>query len=201
MTVSLFLSGYLGLAFYLFKRDKSLWRKILRYLQETTPFSPAMLSLPLFIVFLLLPVIELHTLGNLLIKRLGLSKVNKNPLSDDHAHFIRENYPEIEHGLTGTSITLEQADIAPLFLMLIPLFDSGFSEFEQNKIEKVISRLTADEEEKIFFSVSHNGKRSPFVVEIEIDEDDKNAYLFTFYANEDLAKLIDKQIDDFCKEA
>lgn len=201
MTISLFLSAYLVLAFYLFKRDKSLWRKILRYIQETTPASPAMLSIPLFMVFLLLPVIELHTLGNRLIKRFGSDKVNKSPLSDDHAHFIREHYPEIEYGLTGTSITLEQTDIAPFLLMLIPLFDSGFSEFEQNKIERVISRLTADEEEKMFFSVSHNGKRTPFVVEIEIDEDDNDAYLFTFYANEDLAKVIDKQIDDFCKEA
>jgi len=198
MGITLFFSAYILFAFYFYNKDKQFWRNAIRYIKEMIPVSEKMLVFLMFIVLLVFPLLIVYDKNFFVLRKLGIMKSKENESSEEGEYFMKKYYPELEQDLDGVSIVLEQEDSNPFIDKIMYLFESGFSERERFKIEKAIERLTEEEEEKLSFSVSYSGKRVPLVVQIELDEDDREAYEFTFYSKTLLAEAIDNNIDDFC---
>lgn len=197
MVGSLLFSGYILLAFYLYKKDKVLWGNVIRYCKETCPLPDKILAFPIFIGVLLCPLVILQCKIKALLRKIGLKRQFETKSSgEDAEYFLEKYYPELMENLKSTTIVLTQEDIHPFINKIVHLFESGFSGQEQFKIEKAIEHLT--DEEKLTFSVTNEGKRVPFIIKIEFDDKIEGMYLFTFYSNDFLVEKIDRNIDEFC---
>lgn len=194
MQMSLALSIYLLLAWYLYYRDRRINKKVMKYLESAFPVPSSAMTAIVFGYALLLPVI---TAERLIVQALGIKKAppeNEAELNQ----ILEEICPEEVHDLDNVSIELEKQDIEP-FIRQIPLiFESGLTEIWIRRILDDIKALEVGDENSHIFYPMWQSKRVTLVTEISREK--KDLFVVLFWALPDVTKTLDAKMEEFCEQ-
>lgn len=193
-TVSLGISIYLLLAWYLYYRDRRINKKVMKYVESAFPVPSGAIAGVAFGYALLMPVLAL----NRLVKRIFRVKEAPPENVEDLNKILEEICPEEVHDLDNVSIELEKQDIEP-FIRQIPLiFESGLTEIWIRRILDDIKTLEVDDENSHIFYPMWKGKRVTLVTEISREK--KELFVLLFWALPDVINVIDAKMDEFCEK-
>ena len=195
MQMSLAVSIYLLLAWYLYYRDRHINKNIIKYLESAFPVPSSAMTAVVFGYALLLPVI---TAERLIVRALGIKKAppeNEAELNQ----ILEEICPEEVHNLDDASIELETQDIETFIRQIPPLFDSGLNDMWIRRIIDDVRTLEVGDDNRHVFYPMWQGKRATLVTEIKREK--KEVFVLLFWALPDVTKAIDAKMDEFCEQS
>ena len=197
MEVSIAFSAYILLAFWLYRKEKRFWKKVIRYIKERAAIPDSLTALVVLIAMLFFPLTLLQGTLRGLFAKLGGKKQQEEPEEEDVKDFLHHYYPEVEDRLEAITIVLEPQEAGPFLSSITRLFDSGFGLGECGRVEKALAGMAEmeEEEEKLTFSVEYNGVRNRLVLEI-LRENEEELEL-TFYGKKELTEALDKAMEGF----
>ena len=193
MKISLAISIYLLIAWYLYYRDRHISKNIIRYLESAFPVPPSAITVIIFSYVLMLPVITLESLVVRVLKIKKEPPENKEELDQ----IMEEIYPEDVHDLADASLEITRQDIEPFIQQIPSLFDSGLSEIWIRRIMDDVQTLDVGDDNRHIFYPMWQGKRVPLVTEIKREK--KDLFVLLFWAPPDVSKAIDIKMDAFCE--
>ena len=197
-SISLLISLYIAVAFYIYFQQKREWKNIVEHIRDSMPVSDNSIGVAVFVIVLILPIVmtDFH-IKKFLLKIKLLNEPDTEEITDDAKYFIKKYYPEIEQDLEGISVEIIYENLDILLNSISDLLINGFGESEVLRVRNVVRKLVVseEEEEKISFYIKHEGITSMLV--IEFIKKKLNYFEITFYVKQELAKLFNEKIDNY----
>ncbi len=197
-SISLLISLYIAVAFYIYFQQKREWKNIVEHIRDSMPVSDNSIGVAVFVIVLILPIVmTVFHLKKFLLKIKLLNEPDTEEITDDAKYFIKKYYPEIEQDLEGISVEIIYENLDILLNSISDLLINGFGESEVLRVRNVVRKLVVseEEEEKISFYIKHEGITSMLV--IEFIKKKLNYFEITFYVRQELAKLFNEKIDNY----
>ena len=197
-SISLLISLYIAVAFYIYFQQKREWKNIVEHIRDSMPVSDNSIGVAVFVIVLILPIVmTVFHLKKFLLKIKLLNEPDTEEITDDAKYFIKKYYPEIEQDLEGISVEIIYENLDILLNSISDLLINGFGESEVLRVRNVVRKLVVseEEEEKISFYIKHEGITSMLV--IEFIKKKLNYFEITFYVKQELAKLFNEKIDNY----
>lgn len=197
-SISLLISLYIAVAFYIYFQQKREWKNIVEHIRDSMPVSDNSIGVAVFVIVLILPIVmTVFHLKKFLLKIKLLNEPDTEEITDDAKYFIKKYYPEIEQDLEGISVEIIYENLDILLNSISDLLINGFGESEVLRVRNVVRKLVVseEEEEKISFYIKHEGTTSMLV--IEFIKKKLNYFEITFYVKQELAKLFNEKIDNY----
>jgi len=197
-SISLLISLYIAVAFYIYFQQKREWKNIVEHIRDSMPVSDNSIGAAVFVIVLILPIVmTVFHLKKFLLKIKLLNEPDTEEITDDAKYFIKKYYPEIEQDLEGISVEIIYENLDILLNSISDLLINGFGESEVLRVRNVVRKLVVseEEEEKISFYIKHEGITSMLV--IEFIKKKLNYFEITFYVKQELAKLFNEKIDNY----
>ena len=197
-SISLLISLYIAVAFYIYFQQKREWKNIVEHIRDSMPVSDNSIGVAVFVIVLILPIVmTVFHLKKFLLKIKLLNEPDTEEITDDAKYFIKKYYPEIEQDLEGISVEIIYENLDILLNSISDLLINGFGESEVLRVQNVVRKLVVseEEEEKISFYIKHEGITSMLV--IEFIKKKLNYFEITFYVKQELAKLFNEKIDNY----
>lgn len=197
-SISLLISLYIAVAFYIYFQQKREWKNIVEHIRDSMPVSDNSIGVAVFVIVLILPIVmTVFHIKKFLLKIKLLNEPDTEEITDDAKYFIKKYYPEIEQDLEGISVEIIYENLDILLNSISDLLINGFGESEVLRVRNVVRKLVVseEEEEKISFYIKHEGITSMLV--IEFIKKKLNYFEITFYVKQELAKLFNEKIDNY----
>lgn len=197
-SISLLISLYIAVAFYIYFQQKREWKNIVEHIRDSMPVSDNSIGVAVFVIVLILPIVmTVFHIKKFLLKIKLLNEPDTEEITDDAKYFIKKYYPEIEQDLEGISVEIIYENLDILLNSISDLLINGFGESEVLRVRNVVRKLVVseEEEEKISFYIKHEGITSMLV--IEFIKKKLNYFEITFYVKQELAKLLNEKIDNY----
>ena len=197
-SISLLISLYIAVAFYIYFQQKREWKNIVEHIRDIMPVSDNSIGVAVFVIVLILPIVmTVFHIKKFLLKIKLLNEPDTEEITDDAKYFIKKYYPEIEQDLEGISVEIIYENLDILLNSISDLLINGFGESEVLRVRNVVRKLVVseEEEEKISFYIKHEGITSMLV--IEFIKKKLNYFEITFYVKQELAKLFNEKIDNY----
>ena len=197
-SISLLISLYIAVAFYIYFQQKREWKNIVEHIRDSMPVSDNSIGVAVFVIVLILPIVmTVFHLKKFLLKIKLLNEPDTEEITDDAKYFIKKYYPEIDQDLEGISVEIIYENLDILLNSISDLLINGFGESEVLRVRNVVRKLVVseEEEEKISFYIKHEGTTSMLV--IEFIKKKLNYFEITFYVKQELAKLFNEKIDNY----
>lgn len=197
-SISLLISLYIAVAFYIYFQQKREWKNIVEHIRDSMPVSDNSIGVAVFVIVLILPIVmTVFHLKKFLLKIKLLNEPDTEEITDDAKYFIKKYYPEIDQDLEGISVEIIYENLDILLNSISDLLINGFGESEVLRVRNVVRKLVVseEEEEKISFYIKHEGITSMLV--IEFIKKKLNYFEITFYVKQELAKLFNEKIDNY----
>ena len=197
-SISLLISLYIAVAFYIYFQQKREWKNIVEHIRDSMPVSDNSIGVAVFVIVLILPIVmTVFHLKKFLLKIKLLNEPDAEEITDDAKYFIKKYYPEIDQDLEGISVEIIYENLDILLNSISDLLINGFGESEVLRVRNVVRKLVVseEEEEKISFYIKHEGITSMLV--IEFIKKKLNYFEITFYVKQELAKLFNEKIDNY----
>lgn len=200
MELSIAFSAYILLAFWLYRKERRFWKKVLRYMKERSNIPDSLAALVVLVAMLLFPLSLIYGAWRSLLNKLGAKGHSSKKEEEDIKEFLHRYYPEVEDRLEAITVVLEPRDTKAFLSKITQLFDSGFGLGECKRVETVLAGMieAEEEEDKLTFSVEYNGVRNRMVLEILRESEEELE--FTFYAKKELTEALDKAVEGFLTE-
>ena len=167
-SISLLISLYIAVAFYIYFQQKREWKNIVEHIRDSMPVSDNSIGVAVFVIVLILPIVmTVFHLKKFLLKIKLLNEPDTEEITDDAKYFIKKYYPEIEQDLEGISVEIIYENLDILLNSISDLLINGFGESEVLRVRNVVRKLVVseEEEEKISFYIKHEGITSMLVIE------------------------------------
>lgn len=196
--ISLLISLYIVVAFYIYFQQKREWKNIVEHIRDSMPVSDSSIGVAVFVIVLVLPIIMMgFYIKKFLLKTKILQESDVDEINDDAKYFMKKYYPEIEQDLEGISVGIVYENIDVFLYSIEDLLINGAGESEVFRVKNSVKRLaqSEDDEEKISFYINYEGISSMVVVEFMKKK--MNYFEITFYVKQELAKLFNEKIDDY----
>ena len=197
-SISLLISLYIAVAFYIYFQQKREWKNIVEHIRDSMPVSDNSIGVAVFVIVLILPIVmTVFHIKKFLLKIKLLNEPDTEEITDDAKYFIKKYYPEIDQDLEGISVEIIYENLDILLNSISDLLINGFGESEVLRVRNVVRKLVVseEEEEKISFYIKHEGITSMLV--IEFIKKKLNYFEITFYVKQELAKLLNEKIDNY----
>ena len=185
-SISLLISLYIAVAFYIYFQQKREWKNIVEHIRDSMPVSDNSIGVAVFVIVLILPIVmTVFHIKKFLLKIKLLNEPDTEEITDDAKYFIKKYYPEIEQDLEGISVEIIYENLDILLNSISDLLINGFGESEVLRVRNVVRKLVVseEEEEKISFYIKHEGITSMLV--IEFIKKKLNYFEITFYVKID----------------
>jgi len=100
--------------------------------------------------------------------------------------------------MAESSMNFALANVRPFLERIAHLVDSGFGRGEIDRVVSLAESMKHDEERELTFQITHQGRNSPFLIRVFMDDiDAPDVY---FFGPKALAEQIDAEMGRFCEE-